>query len=297
LRHRGVQTTAVAPPNADDGPSGRDPAGASGAPSPRLGPDVELDPSAVIHPGAIVDGPVRIHAECHIGPGVVFDGRRPTGDAGPTIVQEGVQVGANASVRRGVTIGRHAVVETGAVVLANVPPFAVVAGNPAQIVGYLDSTTTDEPEAVKRGVDRVASPVAEVELIRVPTISDLRGDLIARQASDGGLPFVPQRIFVIRDVPSMKIRGEHAHRECKQLLTCLCGSLKVVVDDGQNRQDFLLNSPELALYLPPMVWGMQYNCSADCVLLVLASHPYDPDDYIRDYEQFPRERRGGADPA
>lgn len=108
------------------------------------------------------------------------------------------------------------------------------------------------------------------------------------------LPFLPQRYFLIFDVPGEEIRGEHAHRQCEQFLVCVKGRCAVVVDDGQSRAEVLLNRPNLGLYLPPMVWGTQSNYSPDAVLLVLASRPYEAQDYIRNYEEFLREvKRGG----
>ena len=73
-----------------------------------------------------------------------------------------------------------------------------------------------------------------------------------------------------------------------QFLVCLRGSVSVVVDDGDNRQEIELNDPEFGLYLPPMVWGIQYKYSPDAMLQVLASHPYDAADYIRSYDEFAR---------
>ena len=64
------------------------------------------------------------------------------------------------------------------------------------------------------------------------------------------------------------------------------GSVRVVVDDGSQREEFILDRPNLGLHLPPMTWGIQYRYSEDAVLLVLASDPYDPADYIRDYDEF-----------
>jgi hypothetical protein len=93
------------------------------------------------------------------------------------------------------------------------------------------------------------------------------------------------------DVPSKEVRGEHAHRVCGQLLVCLAGSVVVVCDDGTNRQEITLDDRELGVHLPPMVWGTQYRYTRDAVLLVMASHPYDSGDYIRDYDQFLTERR------
>lgn len=130
-----------------------------------------------------------------------------------------------------------------------------------------------------------------VRLLDVALIKDHRGTLLAREVANGSLPFVPQRCFVVFDVPSRELRGEHAHRRLEQLLICLAGSVSCVVDDGTRRQEVELASPERALYLPPMVWGIQQKYSADARLLVLASDAYDPADYIRDYQLFLEERR------
>lgn len=100
------------------------------------------------------------------------------------------------------------------------------------------------------------------------------------------LPFVPNRVFVINDVPPLQKRGFHAHRECHQLLICVSGSLRVSVNDGSTAHDFYLDSPSHALYLPPMTWGEQSEYSKGAILLVLASHPYDAQDYISDFEMF-----------
>jgi len=100
------------------------------------------------------------------------------------------------------------------------------------------------------------------------------------------VPFTPKRYFLSFEVPSEKTRGEHAHRQCKQFLICVNGRCSVVADDGKNRQEFLLDRPDLGLYLPPMTWGIQYRYSADATLLVFASEYYDNSDYIRDYAEF-----------
>ncbi|NCP88395.1 MAG: hypothetical protein CO094_09840 [Anaerolineae bacterium CG_4_9_14_3_um_filter_57_17] len=127
-------------------------------------------------------------------------------------------------------------------------------------------------------------------------LSILRGERGGLSFAELGqnLLFLPKRYFLIFDVPGKEIRGEHAHRQCQQFLVCVKGQCAVVVDDGQRRAEVLLNQPNLGLYLPPMVWGVQCNYSPDAVLLVFASRPYEAEDYIRDYEQFLREvNRGG----
>jgi hypothetical protein len=115
----------------------------------------------------------------------------------------------------------------------------------------------------------------------------MRGSLaVVEQGS--GLPFVPKRVFWVFNVPSRDVRGEHAHRRCEQFLVATHGGLSVVVDDGRKREEIRLDTSTLGLYLPPMIWGVQYKFDADAVLLVAASERYDASDYIRDYAQFCR---------
>ncbi len=91
---------------------------------------------------------------------------------------------------------------------------------------------------------------------------------------------------MVFDVPSSEIRGEHAHRSCHLFLVCVRGGVSLMVDDGEQREEFRLDHPSLGIYLPPMVWATQYKHTPDAVLLVFASEHYDASDYIRDYQQF-----------
>ena len=100
------------------------------------------------------------------------------------------------------------------------------------------------------------------------------------------VPFLPERYFVVFDVPSTELRGEHAHKQCQQFLICLHGSCRVLLDDGTQRCEVILDRPDMGVYMPEMIWGTQYQYSADAVLLVFASRPYEADDYLRTYEEF-----------
>lgn len=115
--------------------------------------------------------------------------------------------------------------------------------------------------------------------------SGLRGDPSVGEF-EKDVPFRPRRYFLVFDVASAPVRGEHAHRIYNQFLVCARGACSVLADDGMHRQEFRLDHPCLGLYLPPLVWGVQYEFSPGTVLLMFASHPYDPDDYIRDYDAF-----------
>jgi UDP-2-acetamido-3-amino-2,3-dideoxy-glucuronate N-acetyltransferase len=237
---------------------------------------------------------LRIEDDVFLGPNVTF-----TNDPYPrsqqhlerypvTVVKRGASIGANSTILPGLTIGPGAMVGAGSVVTRDVPAHAVVVGNPARIVRY----TAEGPSSAASATALPARPSGEtscavrgVRVLRNRTIKDLRGNLVARQLADG-LPFQPQRCFLVYDVPTKELRGEHAHRRCEQLLICVSGSVNVLCDDGEHRQEFVLDSPEIGLAIGPMVWGTQYRYTKDAVLMVLASLPYDADDYIRTYDAF-----------
>ena len=119
------------------------------------------------------------------------------------------------------------------------------------------------------------------------TIADPRGDLVVGELGQC-LPFAVKRFFLVHGVSSPHIRGQHAHRTCHQFLVCVLGSCRLIADDGRHRQEFLLDASSRGVYLPPMTWAVQYDYSANAVLLVFASHAYDPGDYLRDYDEFLR---------
>ena len=131
----------------------------------------------------------------------------------------------------------------------------------------------------------IDSIVAGVRLHVLREVKDARGDLCVAEVGPD-LPFLVRRSFLIYNVPSAELRGEHAHRHCHQFLMAVKGSIPVMADDGARREEFVLDRPNLGLHLPPMVWGVQHRYSPDAVLLVLASDAYDSADYIRDYDAF-----------
>jgi UDP-2-acetamido-3-amino-2,3-dideoxy-glucuronate N-acetyltransferase len=205
-----------------------------------------------------------------------------------THIGRGASIGGGAAILPGLRIGARAMVGAGSVVTHDVPARAIVSGNPARIVGYADATRRAReahPSFSGGEGEAVATSVGQVTLHRLRRVDDLRGTLSAGEFPTQ-VPFVPHRYFMVFDVPSKEVRGEHAHRKCHQFLVCARGSLTVVVDDGATSEEIVLDAPHLGLYLPPMIWAVQYKYSEDALLLVFASDPYDPADYIRDYEEF-----------
>jgi dTDP-4-dehydrorhamnose 3,5-epimerase-like enzyme len=124
-----------------------------------------------------------------------------------------------------------------------------------------------------------------IDFVLLRRISDLRGSLLAVELAKD-IPFSVARLFTVMNVPSHHVRGEHAHKECHQLLVCLQGSVTVAADNGKDRRVWMLDRPNIGLHIKPMTWAAQYRYTADAVLAVFASHPYEAADYIRDYEEF-----------
>lgn len=272
----------------------------------RLGKNVEIGPFSFLDGaisigdgvrlcgGVAFDGMLTIGSHCHIEPGVaVTRGEGNSGSAAPVVIEEGVFVGAGSILFAGVRVGMGARIAAGTVVTRDVPPYALVSGNPAVIDGYAQSEAHGLIPAVKKLAQRAVGvhpcSVRGVTVHKLRRHEDLRGALCAGEFPRE-IPFAPKRYFLVFDVPSSETRGEHAHRICEQYLVCVSGSIAVVVDDGEHREEIVLSDPTQGLYIPPGVWGIQYKFSSDSVLLVFASHEYDPDDYIRNYSEFLAER-------
>ena len=187
----------------------------------------------------IIPESARIDPAVTIGPRVVL--------AGDGIeLRAGVRLDAACVIGEGVTIGQGAWVRAGAVVLRSVPPNAIVEGNPAQVVGYLDGTDANlrvDPRHIDiHSYNHLLRPaqvpldVGGSALYLMRRVTDARGALTVGEVPTE-VPFSPARYFVVFNVPSIELRGEHAHKRCQQFLICLHGSCRVLLDDGRHRCD------------------------------------------------------------
>lgn len=120
--------------------------------------------------------------------------------------------------------------------------------------------------------------------------SERKGDLSVVE-NGKTLPFDVRRVYYLYDVPGGESRGGHAHKELSQLIVAASGSFTVTLDDGHVKRTFLLNRPYQGLYVCPGIWRDLNDFSSGAVCMVLASHEYDPDDYIRDYNLFLKEKQ------
>jgi len=256
--------------------------------------DVILGNRVTVKSGVQLWDGLRVGDDVFIGPNATFANdkfprsRQHLEKVVETVIEEGASIGAGATILPGIRIGRRAMVGAGAVVTRSVPPNAIVVGNPARIVGLAESArvrTDNLGTSAVRSAPLTRSRRNGVMFVQMPKVADIRGSLSVGEF-EKAVPFAAQRYFLVFDVPSVETRGEHAHKACHQFLICVRGSVTVLADDGKNREQFVLDRPDLGFYMPPMTWGTQYKYSPDAVLLVFASHYYDANDYIRDYDEF-----------
>ena len=244
-----------------------------------VGDGADVDETCVVESRAVVVGRVRILSGSLIGPGAVIEGPRR---GSPITVGPSAVIGAGAVVSA-CDVGEGAVLRPGTVTSWPVPRYSVVSGNPARI-----ESTRPSPTPYGVGTDDGKQVLERQEqLVRLTYVTDLRGSLTAGQFPDT-VPFRIARFFFVTEVPGPEVRGEHAHIACHQLLLAVSGSLEVICDDGQSAARYLLDKPDVGLHIPPMTWAIQHRYAPGTVLLVLASRPYEEEDYIRDYPEFLR---------
>ncbi len=157
-------------------------------------------------------------------------------------------------------------------------PNAIIEGNPARVVGYVNRSSADnrpEPRLIDAlSIGDVKRPtkidldVGGSALYLMRSVIDTRGSLTVGEVPTE-VPFVPSRYFAVYGVPSVELRGEHAHKHCQQFLICIHGSCRVLLDDGERRCEVLLDRPDMGVFMPEMVWGTQYRYSSDAVLFGL----------------------------
>ncbi len=131
------------------------------------------------------------------------------------------------------------------------------------------------------------------KIIQLPKIEDPRGNLsFIEHGERGACPFEIERVYWIYDVPAGRVRHGRALRQTSELIVAMSGSFEVLLDDGRgNIQTTLLNRSNHALLVNPMTWREISNFSTNSVAMVLASAPYDPEEYIEDYQQFTNEAK------
>ena len=131
-----------------------------------------------------------------------------------------------------------------------------------------------------------------IKIIELPRFLDARGNLSFVQ-NNTHIPFEIKRTYWLYDVPGGESRGGHAYRETEEFVIALSGSFDVIVDDGKEKNTFHLNRSYYGLYIPKGVWREMDNFSTNSLALEFASTKYNPEDYIRDYNEFLKLKEDG----
>lgn len=121
-------------------------------------------------------------------------------------------------------------------------------------------------------------------IIEIPKIRD-EGFLCFAE-SEKHIPFPIKRFYYIFDVDDGAIRGKHAHKETQQILFCLRGKIKIILDNGKEKEEVILTEPNQGIFLDKMMWHDMVDFQKDTLLLIVASDFYNESDYIRDYNDF-----------
>ncbi len=129
------------------------------------------------------------------------------------------------------------------------------------------------------------STVDDCKLVELPRVINKRGSITPINNSID-IPFDIKRVYYLYDIPGGSHRGGHAHWALEQFIVAASGSFDVVLNDGKEQKRISLNRPYKALHIVPGIWRELENFSGGAICLVLASHVYDEDDYIRDYDEF-----------
>ena len=130
------------------------------------------------------------------------------------------------------------------------------------------------------------------QIIELPKFLDVRGNLSFVQ-NNTYIPFKIKRTYWLYDVPGGESRGGHAYKETEEFVIALSGSFDVIVDDGKEKKSFHLNRSYYGLYIPKGMWREMENFSTNSLALEFASTQYNSDDYIRNYDEFLRQKEDG----
>lgn len=148
---------------------------------------------------------------------------------------------------------------------------------------------------INRKILTEGKSVFDCSLCELNKMHDVEGNL-TYMYQNVHVPFPINRVFYSYDIPGGEDRGAHAHKYCHQFIIAASGAFEVVLDDGTNKRTVTLNRPFWGLHVPPGIWASEQGFSSGSICLVLASHGYDEEDYIRnyaDYIEYIKKQRNG----
>lgn len=134
------------------------------------------------------------------------------------------------------------------------------------------------------------SSVYDCHVLPLSKINNPAGNITIVEG-DQNIPFNIRRIYYLYDIPGGESRGGHAHKDLHQLIVAASGSFEVLLDDGTNKKIVRLNRPNFGLLVVPGIWRELFEFSSGSICMVLASHKYDENDYVREYDLFKKHKQ------
>ena len=211
---------------------------------------------------------VIIHESAILEENVLFSNNFSKRD-GPTKIEENCKIGTGSIFLRGVYVAYNTVVMPGSVVKHDTHPHSVVQGNPAKIVNY-QANSEHVNGIIEHPFDYIKNETGVLSVC----------------VSGKTAPFEFKRTFTLIEIEEGNTRGNHAHKECHQFLTCYGGKVQVFCDDGVNRKIITLEQMKNTIHVMPGTWIALFKFEKGAVVTVHTSHEYDENDYIRDYDDF-----------
>lgn len=139
--------------------------------------------------------------------------------------------------------------------------------------------------------DAINNTIYDCHFLELPKIGTEAGSITSIN-NNIEISFAINRVYYLYDIPSGEGRGGHSHKKLHQIIIAASGSFDLILDDGSMKRSIHLARPYLGVYLPPGLWRELNNFSSGAICLVLASNPYDEEDYIRDYQTFQKMKKG-----
>jgi len=140
----------------------------------------------------------------------------------------------------------------------------------------------------ERRIAKIASEKMNYRVIEIKTKDAEEMGALSFCEPSKEVGFDIKRFYYIYGAPKGTQRGGHAHKELKQVLYCPYGKIRIILDDGINKEEVLLDSPCKGLVIEPVLWREMVWEEDNSVLCVEASMYYGEEDYIREYEDFLR---------
>tara|TARA_Y100000590_G_scaffold462713_2_gene627535 strand:- start:508 stop:900 length:393 start_codon:yes stop_codon:yes gene_type:complete len=122
------------------------------------------------------------------------------------------------------------------------------------------------------------------KILKIKSYNNVNGILRVIENKDIS-NFVIKRIFNVKAGKNV-VRGNHAHKACKQIFQCLEGKISLYLNDGRREKTITLNHPNKLVLVDTKVWTRQKYLDKKNILIVYCNRLYNKNDYIFDIKNL-----------